>query len=253
MRNLLIFFLSLLFSGLARAQVPPAPDPPRLVNDFAGLLSSGEVSRLEKELVDFNNATSNVICIVTVDDLGGYPASQFAYEIGEQWGVRDAKDYRNGIVILLKPRNRTPGEVYIAVGYDLEGALPDATVKKIVEYEMIPELKKEAYYQAIDRAVKIIQPVIAGEISYERENSNLDAEEITEIVIAIFLLFLCLLFIFRSKNKKGGKHRNNSSGRMIWFPPSTFGGGGGSSSSRGGFGGFGGRGGFGGGGAGGRF
>ena len=85
----------------------------------------------------FNDSTTNVICVVTVNDLGYYTAAEFAYEIGEQWGVR-SDDKRNGVVLLLKPRNETSGEVYISVGYDLEGAIPDAIAKRIIETKMMP-------------------------------------------------------------------------------------------------------------------
>ena len=33
--------------------IPAVPDPPRLVNDFAGVLSASDVARLEHQLVAF--------------------------------------------------------------------------------------------------------------------------------------------------------------------------------------------------------
>ena len=123
MKRLIIIFFVLFVARTGVAQttdaIPPKPDPPRLVNDFAGILTPEQIQEKEDLLVAFNDTTTNVICVVTVNDLGDYTAAEFAYEIGDQWGVRSTDEKRNGVVLLLKPRNETAGEVYIAVGYDL--------------------------------------------------------------------------------------------------------------------------------------
>jgi uncharacterized protein len=65
-RNLLNVLLTLVLlvtgtAGIYSQDFPDKPVPPRLVNDFAGLLSSGEVSALENKLVVFNDSTSTQI------------------------------------------------------------------------------------------------------------------------------------------------------------------------------------------------
>ena len=72
--------------------IPAAPNPPRLVNDFANLLTEEQIQEKEQRLVAFNDTTTNVICVVTVNDLGNYSAAEFAYELGERWGVRSTDD-----------------------------------------------------------------------------------------------------------------------------------------------------------------
>ena len=110
---IILFALFVAWEGMAKTKdaIPPKPDPPRLVNDFAGILTSEQIQEKEDLLVAFNDSTSNVICVVTVNDLGDYTAAEFAYEIGDRWGVRSTDDKRNGVVLLLKPRNETSGEV----------------------------------------------------------------------------------------------------------------------------------------------
>ena len=94
------------------AQVPPRPDPPRLVNDFAEVF--GECQWLEDSLESIALKTSNQICVVTMSDLGGYDKAWMAYNIGEKWGV-GTKDNRNGVVILVKPKTEeSKGEAFIA-------------------------------------------------------------------------------------------------------------------------------------------
>ncbi len=117
MKRIVLFLLTLCCVTFLWAQIPPQPDPPRLVNDYAGVLTTEQVNELENRLVAFNDSTSNVICVVIVNDLGDYDAAEFAYEIGDKWGVKD-KNYDNGVVILIEPSSARGGDggIYIATG-----------------------------------------------------------------------------------------------------------------------------------------
>ena len=278
MKKVLLFCLTLCCSVLLWAQIPPQPNPPRLVNDYAGVLTSEQVNELEHRLVAFNDSTSNVICVVIVNDLGDYSAAEFAYEIGDQWGVKDKK-FNNGVVILIKPSSARggDGDIYIATGYDLEGVLPDAACKRIIEQQFIPELKQGNYYEALVKGLDVILPAVAGEINVAREDGEGDEAFLAGFVFFLFIMVI-ILIVSASKsshNRKGGKGSGNGNGNdedllnaIFWGSllsngnrggsgysgSSGFGGGfGGGSFGGGGFGGFGGSGGFGGGGAGGRF
>ncbi|MBP5664152.1 MAG: TPM domain-containing protein [Bacteroidales bacterium] len=278
MKKVLLFCLTLCCSVLLWAQIPPQPDPPRLVNDYAGVLTSEQVNELEHRLVAFNDSTSNVICVVIVNDLGDYSAAEFAYEIGDQWGVKDKK-FNNGVVILIKPSSAKggDGDIYIATGYDLEGVLPDAACKRIIEQQFIPELKQGNYYEALVKGLDVILPAVAGEINVAREDGEGDEAFLAGFVFFLFIMVIILIVSASrsSHNRKGGKGSGNGNGNdedllnaIFWGSllsngnrggsgysgSSGFGGGfGGGSFGGGGFGGFGGSGGFGGGGAGGRF
>ncbi len=278
MKKVLLFCLTLCCSVLLWAQIPPQPNPPRLVNDYAGVLTSEQVNELEHRLVAFNDSTSNVICVVIVNDLGDYSAAEFAYEIGDQWGVKDKK-FNNGVVILIKPSSAKggDGDIYIATGYDLEGVLPDAACKRIIEQQFIPELKQGNYYEAIVNGLDVILPAVAGEINVAREDGEGDEAFLAGFVFFLFLMIIILIISASrsSHNRKGGNGSGNGSGNdedllnaIFWGSllsnghrggsgysgSSGFGGGfGGGGFGGGGFGGFGGSGGFGGGGAGGRF
>ena len=132
-----LFIASLLSFANAKDAIPSVPNPPRLVNDFAGVFTHGQKAELEERLVAFNDSTSNVVCVVVVSDLGDYSAADFAFEIGNRWGIQNKKD-QNGLVVLIKVRNETAGDVFIATGYAFEGVLPDAYVKEIITEEMVP-------------------------------------------------------------------------------------------------------------------
>ena len=234
--------------------IPQKPEPARLVNDLAGLFSSEQTEHLENMLVAFDDSTSNQIAVVTVTDLEGYDVAEYATRIGLDWGVGSSK-FDNGIVILVKPKTTSSGQVFIAVGYGLEGAIPDAYAKRIINNGMIPHFMQNDYFGGVYEACEILMKLASGEISELREYEEDDTG--AYIVLAFFILML-ILFIVASKNNKGGGNggRRVYTGPIItigddfgtWGSPrggGSFGGGFG-----GGFGGFGG-GSFGGGGAGG--
>ena len=223
----------------------------RLVNDYAGLFTPEQRSYLEYNLVAFDDSTSNQILIITTPSLDGYDISNYAFEIGEKWGVGRA-EHDNGLVIVIKPKNQTPGRAFIATGYGLEGALPDAVCKEIVDLEMIPHFKKNDYYGGVVAALNIIMPVAAGEYSYQEARS--DTGGVIALVITLLVVGVFVALAFGGGSSKG----NNIGGggidplTAIWLGSMAGRSHGGSfgSFSGGGFGGFGG-GSFGGGGAGG--
>ncbi len=228
------------------AQILSRPQPARLVNDYTSTLSAQQQQQLEYTLDTFAKATSNQICIVIVPDLNGYDIAQYAVELGHLWGVGQEK-FDNGIVILLKPKTgNSRGEVFIAAGYGLEGVVPDATAKYIVEYVMIPYFQQNNYYGGINAAVDYLIPLVKGEINSPVADKKMPTAAIV-IFIVCFVIFI--IFIASTKNKYKGNGTYSSSGGWIFLPPMS-GGSGRSYSSGSGFGGFGG-GSFGGGGAGG--
>lgn len=253
--GLLILFL--LFAALTlRADIPERPDPPRLVNDFAGVLSDTEAQNLEAKLVQFARETSTQIVVVTVPDLEGYDPGDYAFRIGEQWGVGQ-KGSDNGLVILVKPKTgNEQGRIFIATGYGLEGVLPDATVNgTIIDTEILPYFRQNNYFQGLNRGTDVIMDITRGEYTAEYYNEN-HATKSGGIFPVIFILLL-IFVIFPILRGRRSRYYSPGKSLPFWLAMGLLSGGrshsgsfGNFSSGGGGFGGFGG-GGFGGGGAGG--
>ena len=245
----------------AMAQVPERPNPPRLVNDFAGIL--GDCQWLEDSLERIAMETSNQICVVTMNDFGGYDKAWMAYSIGEKWGV-GKKGNNNGVVILIKPKTEdSKGEAFIAPGYGLEGAITDATSTRIVNQEMIPYFKDNDYLGGVWAGAKVVRDLATGEFN-EEDYAQQDGDDALLALILFIFIFAFFMFLAHksNQNNNGGGHRNNGDtgtwGGPIIFTTghdwgrggSSWSGGGGGWSGGGGWGGFGG-GSFGGGGGGG--
>lgn len=231
-------------SFFSQEKIPNPPSPPKLyVNlskEFPNFLNANEASQLEKELENFEKETSNEIVVVVVDNFNGMDRADFAIKLGEKWKVGKEKE-DNGVVILIKP-TKTDGKrtSFIATGRGLEGAIPDATCKRIVEKELNPFLKENKNYVGIKAALVVITKLAKGEYNH----NSYDKREDNPWWVGILILALIFFILFLLRGGKGGFGMGG-----IYFGGGLFGPGRGNSNG-GGFGGFGG-GSFGGGGAGG--
>jgi uncharacterized protein len=246
----LLFFVSQ--SAFAQSEgIPEKPNPPRLINnlskEFPSFFTAEETALLETKLEELSNTSSNQIVVVVVDDLNDMEPWTYATELGQKWGVGQGKE-DNGIVILIKPTKSGIGrKTHIAVGYGLEGAIPDLTANRIVEEEINPSLKAGRNFEAVDNGITVLIALAKGEYNYKTydKSSNKSSGSLIFKLIVIILV----LILFSRKNRGGGM----SIGRGgVFMAPmfGGFGGGSGGGGDSGGFGGFGG-GGFGGGGSGG--
>ncbi len=250
-----VFYSVFLFAD----DFPKRPYPPRLVNDFTNFLQDHEKNRLEQKLVRFNNETSTQIAIVILKDLKGYDKADYAFGLAEKWGIGQAGK-NNGILILIKPKTpESKGEVFIATGYGLEGAVPDAIAKRIVENEILPKFRNSDYFSGLDEATNILMELTKGEYTADE---YLKRTNYQNPGIFVWILFIIIFVIF-SLVGRARRARQYSLGHNIpfWMALMMMGGSRGShrgsygnfSSGGGSFGGFSGFGGgsFGGGGAGG--
>ncbi|MDE6872321.1 MAG: TPM domain-containing protein [Bacteroidales bacterium] len=200
----------LLAASLSLYAIPQKPEPQRLVYDFAELLTESQAERLERILVAFDDSTSNQIAVVTVTDLEGMPASEYATRTGIEWKV-GSSDFNNGVVILVKPKTKeSGGEVAISIGYGLEGAIPDVYCKRIIDNEMIPHFRENDYSGGIYAACEVLMKLASGEISEPRQSDD-DTEAMA--VAAFCLIILIMIVFFAIISKGGGNSGNGGSGR----------------------------------------
>jgi uncharacterized protein len=241
---LCIAFLVSSVTLLGQSGIPEKPKPPKLVNnlsvEFPNFISTQEAIELENELQQFSDSTSNQLSILIVDDLNGYEPWEFASKVIDLWGIGQAKE-DNGILLLIKPTGgKNERKVFIATGRGLEGAIPDATCKAIVENELLPAFRNQDYYKGIRLAVNTLKSLAKGEYNSDAYAKKHKKEELPGALIVLLVIAIIVFLLFR--NRGGGF---TMGGGGIFF------GGGFGGNHRGSNGGFGGFGGFGGGSSGG--
>lgn len=231
-------------------EFPEKPEPPRLVNDFAGMLTSQEANILEHKLVLFNDSTSTQIAIVSVPDLGGFDKSDYAQRLAEKWGIGQ-RGRNNGVLILLKPKtNTSKGEVFITPGYGLEGVIPDIVCGEIVDYEVLPSFRAGDYYGGLDKATNTLMSLARGEFTAEQYGKSMKKNASGAPGGIFFIIMIIFLIVIISGKSGGSNHKNISTGGLpLWLLLGMMGSG--RNSHSGSWGGFSGGGGFGGGGGGG--
>lgn len=241
------------FGVFAFAKQVPAKSN-RLVNDYVGLLSAGERNALEKKLVAYDDSTSTQIAIVIEESLEGDDLFDYTVRLAQEWGIgRDGKD--NGLLVYVAMAER---QIRIQTGYGVEGVLPDALARRIIDTQIVPAFRQKRYYDGLNRATSTVITIASGEYT----NDNIDINGGIPIDLILLLIFIIIIFIIIANRNDdgddGGYYRDGRyhgprrrGGGTIWIPGGGGGfPGGGGGFGGGGFGGFGG-GGFGGGGAGG--
>lgn len=227
----------------AQADIPSRPNPPRLVNDFAGMLSTAEQQALERKLNAYNDSTSTQIAIVTINSLEGADRFDYSLRLATEWGIgQDNKD--NGILLFISLKDRAIG---FQTGYGTEGFLPDAMAKRIIENILKPAFRANRYYEGLDKATDIVMQLGSGE--YDAEPHQRSAKGGRTMIFVLLALFFMLMVISSAQKHndddddeggywRGGRYnrRRNSGwgGGWIFLP------GGGRSHGSGGWGGFGG-------------
>jgi uncharacterized protein len=128
------------------------------VVDAAGVLDANTRAMLTSELAAFEAQTSNQVVVATVTSLQGLDVETYANRLFREWRL-GRKDKDNGVLLLIAPADR---KLRIEVGYGLEGVLPDAIAKLIIEEALVPRLRAGRFDTAALAGVDEIIKVLTG-------------------------------------------------------------------------------------------
>lgn len=238
--------------GMAAEVIPPAPDA--FFNDYAHVVSPGVAQRLNETLKQFERDTSDQIVVAVFPKMQSDSSIEdYTVRVAQAWKVGQ-KDKKNGVVLFVFIQDR---KMFIQVGYGLEGALPDALCKRIIETEIKPRFRNSDYDGGLSAGVSAIMAATRGEYkgtgATANERGNSSGGPV--FIVVVILIVLALLFLSRIGRAftGAGYRRGGYGGWTIGSGGFSGGGWGGSGGGGGGGGGgfSGGGGSFGGGGAGG--
>jgi uncharacterized protein len=226
--------LLLLAAGAALAAGPALPPvPTKFVTDKGGALSSGTAARLEQRLESFEKETSNQFLVYTervVPD--GTTLEEYTVACAQAWKAGQTQR-KNGMILFVFPESR---KVRLEVGYGLEGAMPDALARRVLDEQVLPRFRAGDYDGGIAAGVEAAIAATKGE--YKGSGSTRGQSKQQKIPFPLVMLLLFLLFFVVVPALFGSGRRGYS-----YINRGGWGGGG----FGGGFGGFGGGGGGGGG------
>lgn len=220
------------------------PKPAGYFTDYAGVVSKEAALRFNEKLAQFERDTSNQVLVVVFRKMESDSSIEdYTQRVAQAWGVGQ-KDRRNGAVLFVFVENRN---MFLQVGYGLEGVLPDVTAFDITERHIKPRFRNNDYEGGLAVGIDLICKAIRGEYKGTgRTEAEGESRSAGGSGLLIFLICLAIfLFAIRRGRRRKGYGYSGMGGPFIggWS--------GGSSSGGGGFSGFSGGGGsFGGGGAG---
>ena len=135
-------------------------NPASQVVDVAGILTTQDIDNLIVKTDELDSLNLAQVAIVTVNDLEGKAALDFATDLANKWGVGH-KATNDGITIVIKPKTAdAKGEAAIATGTGMEKLLSNEMCKRIIDEVMIPKFKENKYGEAISDTIDKIKELL---------------------------------------------------------------------------------------------
>lgn len=129
------------------------------LTDLTGTLTTEQQAGLEQSLRAFEARTGTQIAVLIVPTTKPEEIEQYALRVVEIWKL-GRKMVDDGALLLIAKDDRT---LRIEVGYGMEGALNDATAKRIVNEVIAPRLKEGDYFGGVSAGVDQLIRVVDGE------------------------------------------------------------------------------------------
>ncbi len=224
-------------NGAAAEVIPPAP--PNYFNDYAGRISAATAQRLNAQLEDFEKATSSQVVVAVFQKMQSDSSLEdYAHRVFQAWKVgQRGKD--NGVLLLVFVQER---RMRIEVGYGLEGALPDALAKRIIDDEITPRFRNTDFNGGMNAGVTAIMQAVRGEykgtgktVARSRNRNTVNIIQVVFWTVFALIAISNIIRAFRGATVFSGSGRRRYSSRG-WG--GGWSGGGGGWSSGGGGGGF---------------
>ena len=138
--------------------MPPAPS--RYFNDFAGVAPLATGDRLNRQLEEFEKSNSSQVVVAVFPKMES-PSSieDYVHRMFVAWKIGQ-KEKNNGVLLAVFVQDR---KMRIEVGYGLEGALPDAIARRIIDDEIAPHFKRGDYSSGLTAGVAAILAATRGE------------------------------------------------------------------------------------------
>lgn len=151
--------LCLQFLQSAGAQELVKLPPPALVTDLTGTLSADQRKALDAKLHAFEIAHGSQIALVMLPSTQPEDIAAFGNRLGETWKL-GRKDVGDGLILIVAKQDK---KVRIEVARTLEGAVPDASAKRIIREQLAPAFSQGDFYTGIDHAFDALFRLVEGE------------------------------------------------------------------------------------------
>lgn len=190
-----VALLALFLTGVAFAEVAVPPLTQR-VTDLTNTLDNTQRQTLESKLVTFETNKGAQLAVLIIPSTQPEAIEVYAMRVAEAWKL-GRKGVDDGVLLVIAKDDH---KLRIEVGYGLEGALNDATAKRIVAEVIAPYFKRGEFYAGIEAGTSRIIRVLEGEAlpAPSTHNNAADGNDpLGTIVGGAFIIYLFANLILR--------------------------------------------------------
>lgn len=172
-----------------------AADRTRFVSNPDGLLSPATVYSIDTMLYSLKESGKAQVVVIAVNSIGHEDPFDFLQRLVTSWGV-GRSDTDDGLGVLLVVDQ---GAIQIETGYGLEGDLPDAICKRIIDQKMIPFFSNGDWDGGMMAGMTAICDILNGRPAGLTEESGDDNPLVLLLFVAIPILFIIVTTRFRAR------------------------------------------------------
>ncbi|HEX6591526.1 MAG TPA: TPM domain-containing protein [Moraxellaceae bacterium] len=157
-----LLLLPLLGLNLAHAedgQPLPVPALAAPVTDQAGLLSTADAQALNQKLLAFAQEKGSQVAVLIVPSTQPEDIFSYGFRVADQWKL-GRKGVDDGVLLVIATQDRRSN---LQVGYGLEGAIPDARARQVLDDIMAPYFRQGDFAGGINAACDALIKLINGE------------------------------------------------------------------------------------------
>jgi uncharacterized protein len=187
-------------AAVAWAEVPVPPLQAR-VTDLTATLSAEQVRALEERLQKLEANSSAQMAVLLVPTTQPESIEQYSMRVAEAWKLGhkasksgDPNKADQGLLLLVAKNDRA---VRIEVGYGLEGQIPDAIARRVIDEVITPRFKRADFAGGLMEGVSRIEGLILGGEPLDSASSGDGGADdaINGVVDALFEIPPWLVFV----------------------------------------------------------
>ena len=165
------------------------------VTDQTATLSAEQTVSLEQTLQAFEARKGSQVAVLIVASTLPESIEEYSLRVVEQWKL-GRKKIDDGVLLIVAKDDHA---LRIEVGYGLEGALTDATSKRIISEVITPHFKQGEYFAGIVAGLAQIIRVIDGESLPEpAAEADRATGKLQQYVPVLFIIVLALGGLLRA-------------------------------------------------------
>jgi len=158
-------------------------------NDLTELLSAASEAAMEKQLAELEQNTGTQVAVLTIPSLEGEILEDYTLRVAETWKLGRGQ-FDDGALLLIARDER---QMRLEVGYGLEGTIPDAYAKRILDDILRPRLRAGDFDGGVQSAVEAIAGLVTGDASLpppaeDGSGSEADFDGSRAITFLVFLV-----------------------------------------------------------------